>query len=95
MSEPIDRTPEHSIPVGHGFTYRERATGKTWTLIGRRSGRRVGLSHGRGTMSQQLRDFVPVAVLEADYEFLDCNHTDYCCSIHDTHTSPHRGCILR
>lgn len=23
------------------------------------------------------------------------DHVNYCCDVHDTHTSPHKGCLLR
>lgn len=94
MTEPLTRR-SSAIPVGHGYSYRERATGKTWTLVGRRSGRRVALVHAPGGTGQQLRDYLPISELEAGYEFLACDHTGYCCGLHGTHTSPHRGCALR
>ena len=95
MTEPATRPQTPSIPVGTGFTYREKTTGKLWILTGRRSGRRVALVHSPGGMAQKVRDFLPIEELDADYEFLACNHANYCCSLHSTHASPHRGCILR
>lgn len=95
MSEPLTRPPAPSIHVGTGATYREKTTGKLWILTGRRSGRRVALVHSPGGSGQQLRDFLSIEELEAEFEFLACNHTDYCCTLHSTHASPHRGCILR
>lgn len=95
MAEIPAPSPAPTIPVGTGYTYRERATGRIWTLVGRRSGRRVALVHSPGGSEQQLRDFLPICELEAGYEFLACDHTGYCCGLHGTHTTPHRGCILR
>lgn len=87
--------PATPLHVGVGSTYREKATGRTWILIGRRSGRRIALLYSPGGNEQQLRDLMSVAELEANYEHLRCNHDDYCCTLHSTHASPHRGCVLR
>ncbi|WP_424347326.1 hypothetical protein [Kocuria sp. CH-021] len=95
MTEPLSRPATLSIPVGHGYTYQEKATSKLWILTGRRSGRRVALVHSPGGMAQKVHDFLPIEELEAEYEFPAYNLTDYCCTLISTHASPHRGCILR
>ncbi|GAA1747286.1 hypothetical protein [Kocuria aegyptia] len=66
MPEPLTRPPAPSIPVGSGYTYRERVAGKTWTLVARRSGARVGLVHSPGGASQELRDYLPITELETE-----------------------------
>lgn len=82
------------IPVGIGFTYRDKATGEVWTLSGLRSGRTVILtSSAPGAAS---RDRVPVdTTLAEDYEHVGCDHVNYCCTQHNTHVMPHRGCMMR
>jgi hypothetical protein len=85
-------TPELRIPVGIGFTYRDKSTGVVWTLSALRSGRSVILRSEAG----EVRDRVDVdTTLPDDYEHLGCDHDNHCCTIHRTHVMPHRGCMMR
>lgn len=92
LSDETLAVPKLRIPVGIGFTYREKTTGDTWTLTALRSGRSVVLQSAAG----EVRDRVEVdTTLPDDYEHLGCNHETNCCTIHRTHVMPHRGCMLR
>lgn len=94
VSRETAATPELRIPVGIGFTYREKATGDLWTLTALRASRAVILTHA---VTGEYRDRVAVdTTLPDDYEFTGCDHDNYCCTLHRHHTTPmHRGCILR
>lgn len=85
--------PPLRIPVGIGFTYREKVDGTLWRLSGMRSGRTVILDSV--TAEGEFRDRVSVETLADDFEYVGCNHDSNCCAIHNTHTMPHRGCIMR
>lgn len=84
--------PELRIPIGIGFTYRDKSTGDVWTLTGLRSGRSVILQSEAG----EVRDRVPVdTTLPDEYEHVGCDHENHCCTTHRTHVMPHRGCMMR
>lgn len=84
--------PKLRIPIGVGFTYREKGTGETWTLVSLQSRRSVFLRSATG----EVRDHVDVdSTLPDDYEHVGCNHESNCCTMHRTHVMPHRGCMLR
>lgn len=85
--------PPIRIPVGIGFTYREKADGSLWTLTGLRSGRTVILEST--TVHGEFRDRVSVETLADDFEHVGCDHADNCCTLHGAHVSPHRGCMMR
>lgn len=43
-------------------------------------------------------DFKKISHTEFQTNWVDTgihNHKDFCCDIHNTHTSPHMGCIFR
>lgn len=94
LSAETAATPELRIPVGIGFTYREKATGDLWTISALRASRAVILTRNE---TGEYRDRVDVdTTLPDDYEHVGCDHDNYCCTIHRHHTSPmHRGCMLR
>lgn len=85
--------PPIRIPVGIGFTYRDKSTGEVWTLSGLRSGRTVILS--AATPGGGYRDRVSLDDLADDYEHLGCDHENFCCITHRSHVMPHRGCMMR
>lgn len=85
--------PPIRIPVGIGFTYREKSDGSLWVLTGLRSGRQVILDST--TVEGEFRDRVSVETLADDFEHVGCDHEDNCCTLHGTHVMPHRGCMMR
>lgn len=85
--------PPIRIPVGIGFTYREKSDGSLWTLTGLRSGRTVILDSA--TTEGEFRDRVSVETLADDFEHVGCDHANNCCTLHGTHVDPHRGCMMR
>jgi hypothetical protein len=87
--------PPIRIPVGIGFTYKDKTTGETWTLSGLRSGRNVILVRGDMRTPIEIRDRVNVDILADDYDHLGCDHENYCCTLHHEHVNPHRGCMMR
>ncbi|WP_422759043.1 hypothetical protein [Paenarthrobacter sp. C1] len=87
--------PPIRIPVGIGFTYKDKATGETWTLSGLRSGRNVILVRGDMRTPEEIRDRVSVDDLADHYDHEGCDHENFCCTLHRTHVMPHRGCIMR
>jgi hypothetical protein len=87
--------PPIRIPVGIGFTYRDKATGEIWTLSMLRSGRNVVLIRGDMRKPLEVRDRVSVDDLADHYEHRGCDHENLCCTLHHTHVMPHRGCMMR
>jgi hypothetical protein len=95
LSAEILALPPIRIPVGIGFTYKDKATGEIWTLSMFRSGRNVVLTRGDGRQSGDVREKVHVDALADDYEHVGCDHDNHCCTLHRTHVAPHRGCMMR
>lgn len=87
--------PPIRIPVGIGFTYKDKSTGEVWTLSMLRSGRSVILVRGDMRNPEEIRDKVHVDTLADDYEHVGCDHENHCCTLHRTHVTPHRGCMMR
>lgn len=87
--------PPIRIPVGIGYTYKDKSTGAVWTLSGLRSGRTVILVRGDMRKPEEVRDRVSVDALADDYEHLGCDHGSYCCRTHHSHVTPHYGCMMR
>lgn len=87
--------PPIRIPVGIGYTYRDKATGEVWTLSGLRSGRTVILIRGDMREPAEVRDRVSTDDLADNYEHLGCDHENNCCTLHQSHVMPHRGCMMR
>ncbi|MCC3299395.1 hypothetical protein [Arthrobacter caoxuetaonis] len=84
-----------SAPAPHiGAVYAENATGDEYTLSGLRSRGQVFLAEN-STGSGRIIDRLPLEELAGRFTFVRCNHDDFCCTAHRTHTSPHRGCLLR
>lgn len=77
-----------------GAVYAERTTGAEFTLVGLRSHGQVVLAEN-ASGSGQIIDMLPLQELAGRFTFVRCNHDDFCCTAHRTHTSPHRGCLLR
>jgi hypothetical protein len=73
-----------------GFTYKDKATGEVWTLSGLRSGRTVILERG-----DVYRGRVSLHTLADDYVHEGCDHENFCCTTHQEHVMPHRGCMMR
>jgi hypothetical protein len=73
-----------------GQTWRSKSNGSTTRIYGRRMRAVVHIS-------QREHGYVETSITEFmnDYEFEGCDHSDSCCGVHGTHTSPHMGCILR
>lgn len=78
-----------------GALYRQNSTGREFEVAGHRSKGRVCLIHDAEGDDREVLDYLPVLELEEKFAFLKCNHTDFCCSNHNTHSQPHRGCLLR
>jgi hypothetical protein len=76
------------LALNPGTLWAHRVTGETLTLTSRRRAG-VNLQGMTGTV------MVTVPELLAGYSWTGCNHRDFCCSTHDEHTIPHRGCIMR
>lgn len=87
--------PPIRIPVGIGYTYKDKSTGETWMLSGLRSGRTVILIRGDERQPDEIRDRVSVDALADDYEHVGCDHEKTCCRLHRTHVMPHYGCMMR
>lgn len=94
MTTPTPQSTPGARP-GVGNSYREIATGLIFIVGGLRSKARCCLLHDANGPGRQVRDYVTLEELANGFEFLGCNHEDACCSTHDTHTTPHMGCILR
>ncbi len=71
--------------------YEDRASGEMFKLLGTKMRVVVMKSESTGALLE-----VPYA--DFDAKFMDTGvhfHNDACCTVHDTHSMPHRGCILR
>ncbi|MGK3708723.1 hypothetical protein [Arthrobacter sp. IK3] len=77
-----------------GAVYRETATGVEYTLAGLRSHRQVFMAE-KPTGSGRIIDRLSLDELAGRFIFVRCNHEDFCCTEHRTHTAPHRGCLMR
>lgn len=77
-------------PIGMGFEYREKSTGKLWRLVSTSSKawHMVNLWDGNDTVKHNV-DWI-----NAFFEFVACHHDDGCCRIHETHSPVHNGCFL-
>jgi hypothetical protein len=95
LSEETLALPSLRIPVGIGFTYKDKATGEIWTLSMLRSGRNVVLIRGDMRKPDEIRDNVHVDTLADNYEHVSCDHENHCCTLHREHVIPHRGCMMR
>lgn len=84
-----------SMPVIAGATYREKATGLPWELAGLRSKCRVCMIHDAGGPNRKVLDYLPVDQLGELFAHESCDHDQHCCTLHGTHSMPHRGCLLR
>lgn len=73
-----------------GQTWRSKKHGATTQIYGRRMRAVVHISQREhGYVETPLKDFL------LEYEFDACDHSVACCTIHQKHTDPHMGCILR
>lgn len=93
LSEETLAMPPIRISLGIGHIYKDKTAGSLWTLTGLRSGRTVILTST--TEGGGFRDRVPVDTLADDYEHVGCDHENHCCTLHRTHVTPHRGCMMR
>lgn len=87
-------TPLPPVRPHVGAVYREKATGIEYTLSGLRSHRQVFLAEnpfGNG----RIVDRAGLADLEDLFDFVRCNHEDFCCTHHRVHVTPHLGCLMR
>lgn len=84
----IERMHGPSLPLSPGGLWAPKGAGETLTLTYRRRAG-VNLQGLTGTV------MVTIPELLAGYSWVGCNHHDFCCSTHDEHTMPHRGCIMR
>jgi hypothetical protein len=77
-------------PIGVGFEYREKSTGKLWKLTATygKAWHMVDLWDGNETVKHSV-DWV-----NGFFEFVTCHHDDGCCRIHETHSQVHNGCFL-
>lgn len=82
--------PKPRIALGVGHTYRDKTDGTLWTLSGLRARHTVILT-GDGAS----RDHVTLDTLADEYDHVGCDHEKFCCITHRTHTTLHRGCMMR
>jgi hypothetical protein len=71
--------------------YRHKTTGDIITYAGAFSSGNLGLFKENG-------DFFKLSYKEFSDNYEDTgihDHIKACCTVHNTHTSPHRGCLLR
>lgn len=64
--------------------------GTLYRLLGARGRTLVFRAEGSGEIREE-----PNADLEKFTETGVHDHVDHCCSVHNLHVSPHRGCIFR
>lgn len=74
-----------------GAAYGEDSTGRRATLQGLRSRSLVILWEDSGSYEDIHRDRFKRGFSDLD----EHDHESYCCTEHDVHSSPHRGCLLR
>ncbi len=86
--------PPIRIAVGIGHVYKDKSDGGLWTLSGLRSGRTVVLTSWTAP-DGKICDRVTLDTLADDYEHVGCDHENYCCTLHRSHITTHRGCMMR
>lgn len=81
---------EKLVHPDRGQTWRSKSNGSTTKIYGRRMRAVAHISQREyGYVETPLNEFIN------EYEFASCDHSDSCCRVHNTHTMPHMGCILR
>lgn len=82
------------MDVVEGATYESVRTGDFFTVMGFKGANPVRVCGTQHVTDEYQEIAYPVFVAEyADVNLH--NHEDYCCSVHGTHSMPHRGCLLR
>lgn len=94
VSDAEPRTEQRIVAVvaGPGQTWRQNDTGAHVVLLGRRTTSWIAR---QTTGGQKKHIQISLTTLDTDFEYVACDHERWCCTGHRTHTSPHRGCVLR
>lgn len=84
----------HGILAGAHQTWREGSTGRDFVLLGRKTNSWVMAPAGAEVRADNVRH-VDLDVLNEAFTYVSCDHEQACCPTHQSHTSPHVGCVLR
>lgn len=75
------------------------STGQVWTHPEQEGSWRIAGARGQDFVLVRLDDdeviVTPRVGFTRTWEFAGCDHEVACCLVHSTHTSPHKGCVLR
>lgn len=71
--------------------WRHNADGHMITLVSERA-----RSYRVRSTLRPVRFFeVTKSEIASDYTLVECDHDNRCCTMHETHATPHVGCLLR
>lgn len=75
-----------------GQVWKDKETNVAYSVLGFRSNQKIAVTPVIGDTQVQ---WLSLDEMINKYEYVSCDHTNFCCTTHKKHTSPHRGCMLR